>query len=134
MSKFFPVVLILLSVAVFAQAQTKVILHLQSADTLVHKSLVNQVGNIKKAMPEAEIEVVCHGPGLELLLKKKSTYVNRIHNMNLMDVSFVGCEFTMSQKNIKRDDLVPFAQTVPYGLVEIIKKQKENWNYVKLGF
>jgi uncharacterized protein len=134
MSKFFPVVLILLSVAVFAQAQTKVILHLQSADTLVHKSLVNQVGNIKKAMPEAEIEVVCHGPGLELLLKKKSTYVNRIHNMNLMDVSFVACEFTMSQKNIKRDDLVPFAQTVPYGLVEIIKKQKENWNYVKLGF
>lgn len=134
MKKLFPVLFLLVSVVGLAQSETRVVLHLQSADTLVHKSLVNQVGNIKKAMPEAEIEVVCHGPGLELLLKKKSTYVNRIYNMNLMDVSFVACEFTMSQKNIKRDDLVPFAQTVPYGLVEIIKKQKENWNYVKLGF
>ncbi len=134
MSKLFPFVFILLSVVVYAQSETKIVLHLQSADTVVHKSLVNQVGNIKKAMPEAEIEVVCHGPGLEFLLKKKSTYVNRIHKMNLTDVSFVGCEFTMSQKNIKRDDLVPFATTVPYGLVEIIQKQKENWNYVKLGF
>lgn len=134
MSKLFPFIFILLSAVVYAQSETKIVLHLQSADTVVHKSLVNQVGNIKKAMPEAEIEVVCHGPGLEFLLQKKSTYVNRIHKMNLTDVSFVGCEFTMSQKNIKRDDLVSFATTVPYGLVEIIKKQKEDWNYVKLGF
>jgi len=134
MRKLLLFVFIALSVAGYSQSETKVVLHLQSADTLVHKSLVNQIGNLKKALPEAEIEVVCHGPGLELLLKSKSHYVNRIHKMNLTDISFVGCEFTMKQKNVTHADLVPYATTVPYGLVEIITKQQENWNYIKLGF
>jgi hypothetical protein len=54
--------------------------------------------------------------------------------MNLSQVSFVGCEYTMQQRNYKKEDLVPYAQTVPYGLVEIIKKQQADWIYVKLGF
>ena len=118
----------------FGQQQPKVILHLQSADTLVHKSIVNQVANLKKEMPDAKVEIVCHGPGMDFLLKEKSMYVNKIYKMNMKDVAFVGCEFTMSQKNIKKEDLVPFASTVPFGLVEIIKKQQDQWLYVKLGF
>jgi hypothetical protein len=118
----------------FGQQQPKVILHLQSADTLVHKSIVNQIGNLKKEVPNASIELVCHGPGMDFLLREKSKYINKINKMELKDVTFVGCEFTMSQKNIKKEDLVPFATTVPYGLVEIVKKQQDNWLYVKLGF
>lgn len=118
----------------FGQQHPKVILHLQSADTLVYKSIINQIANLKKEMPEAKVEVVCHGPGLDFLLKEKSKYINKIQKMNLKDIAFVGCEFTMSQKNIKKEDLVPFATTVPFGLVEILKKQQDNWLYVKLGF
>lgn len=118
----------------FGQQQPKVILHLQSADTLVHKSIVNQIGNLKKEVPDAAIELVCHGPGMDFLLKEKSKYISKINKMGLKDVTFVGCEFTMSQKNIKKEELVPFATTVPYGLVEIVKKQQDNWLYVKLGF
>ncbi len=117
-----------------AQSPARVVMHLQSSDTLVYKSIVNQIGNIKKELPNAEIEVVCHGPGLEFLRKDKAFYVNKIQRMNLSQVSFVGCEFTMQQRNYKKEDLVPYAQTVPYGLVEIIKKQQADWIYVKLGF
>ena len=117
-----------------AQSSTRVILHLQSADSLVHKSIVNQIGNLKKSLPDATIELVCHGPGLEFLLKDKSRYVNRLEKMKLKDVSFVGCEFTMSQRNYKKEDLVPFAQTVPLGIAEIVKKQADGWLYVKMGF
>jgi uncharacterized protein len=118
----------------FGQQQPKIILQLQSSDTLVHKSIVNQIGNLKKEFPGAEIELVCHGPGLDFLMKSKSYYINKLEKMKLSNVSFAGCEFTMSQKKIKKDDLVPFAQTVPYGLAEIIKKQQADWLYVKLGF
>lgn len=117
-----------------AAQSTKVVLHLQSSDSLVHKSIVNQVSNLKKALPDATIELVCHGPGLEFLLKDKSRYVNRLEKMKLKDVSFVGCEFTMSQRNYKKEDLVPFAQTVPLGIAEIVKKQADGWLYVKMGF
>ncbi len=120
--------------AAYAQPAARVIMHLQSSDTLVYKSIVNQIGNIKKELPDAQIEVVCHGPGLEFLRKDKAFYVNKIHRMNLSQVSFVGCEYTMQQRNYKKEDLVPYASTVPYGLVEIIKKQQADWIYVKLGF
>jgi intracellular sulfur oxidation DsrE/DsrF family protein len=117
-----------------AQQSAKVVLHLQSSDSLVHKSIVNQISNLKKSLPDATIELVCHGPGLEFLLKDKSRYVNRLDKMKLKDVSYVGCEFTMSQRNYKKEDLVPFAQTVPLGIAEIVKKQAEGWLYVKMGF
>jgi len=118
----------------FAQQNPKVVLHLQTADTLVHKSVVNQVANIKQSLPNAQIEVVCHGPGIEFLNIKKSGYVSKLQKMNLKDVVFAGCEFTMAQRKYKREDLVPFATTVPFGIVEILKKEQEGWLYVKLGF
>lgn len=127
--------LLLVLISGFAQAQsTKIIMHLQSADTLVHKSVVNQVSNLKKEFPGAEIELVCHGPGLEFLMKKNSTYVNQVNAMKLSSVSFAGCEFTMKQKNVSREDLVPYTTTVPFGVAEIIKKQQQDWIYIKLGW
>lgn len=122
------------AVTVMAQDAPKVILQLQSNDTLVHKSVYLQIGNIKKVFPNAEVELVCHGPGIEFLLKKKSFYVNKLNSMKLNNVSYVACEFTMSMKNIKREELVETAGTVPYGIAEIIKKQQLDWLYVKLGF
>lgn len=134
MPKLIVLLALVLAGTAYAQQTPKVIMHLQSADTLVYKSIVNQIGNIKKELPQAEIEVVCHGPGLNFLKKSNSGYINAIYKMNLTGLSFVGCEFTMKQKNVAREELVPYAQTVPYGLVEILKKQQENWLYVKLGF
>jgi uncharacterized protein len=120
--------------AAIAQSVPNVVLHLQSADTLVHKSVVNQIANIKKEFPQAHVELVCHGPGIDFLLKGKSKFINKINKMGFKDVAFVGCEFTMAQRNLKKEDLVPFATTVPFGLVEILKKQQDHWLYVKLGF
>ena len=130
----FIVILLFLTHFAFGQQQPKVVLHLQSSDSLVHKSIVNQIGNLKKEFPQATIELVCHGPGLDFLLKKKSNYVSKLNKMALPGVTFVGCEFTMSQKHLSKEDLVPFALTVPSGMAEIIKKQQENWLYVKVGF
>jgi uncharacterized protein len=126
--------LLLLAGSAFAQQNPKVVLQLQSSDTLVHKSVVMQISNIKTAMPDAQIELVCHGPGLEFLTKKNGGYANKLQKLNLKDVALMGCEFTMKTKNYKKEDLVPFATTVPFGIVEILKKQQENWLYVKLGF
>ena len=134
MKKIIPVVFILTFQITHAQYAPRIVMHLQSSDTVVYRSMVNQISNIKKQLPEAEVEIVCHGPGLEFLLKRTTDYSTRIQKMNLPDVTFVGCEFTMKQRNVSKDDLVPFAKTVPYGLVEIIKKQQEEWLYIKLGF
>ncbi|WKZ60188.1 MAG: DsrE family protein [Cyclobacteriaceae bacterium] len=117
-----------------AQETPKIVMHLQTADTLVYKSLVNQITNMKKEIPDAQVAVVCHGPGMNFLLKTNAEYVSKIEKLKLKDVTFIGCQFTMKQKNIKPEDLVPFTQTVPYAMVDIVKKQQDGWIYVKLGF
>lgn len=126
-------VFLITSCALFAQGN-KVVLHLQSADSLVHRSVVNQIANIKKELPDTQIELVCHGPGIEFLTKKNGVYANRLQKLDLKDVELAGCEFTMKQRNYKKDDLVPFATTVPYGIVEILKREQSGWLYIKLGF
>lgn len=126
--------LICLASSVFSQEANKIILHLQTGDTLVYRSVVNQISNLKKSIPKATIELVCHGPGLNFLLKDKSRYVNRLDKLKLKDVSLVGCEYTMSTYNYTKEDLVPFATTVPFGITELAKKQAEGWIYIKLGF
>lgn len=136
MKKLFIITLLVFSglATALAQQSPKIILHLQSADTLVHRSLVNQVTNLKKEFPDSDIDVICHGPGMEFLMKKKSTYIDRIHRQNLKGVTFTACEFTMTQRNIRREDLVPYARSVPYALAEIIRKEQNGWLYIKLGF
>jgi uncharacterized protein len=124
----------LLITAAAAQKKSSVILHLQSADTLVYRSVVNQIANLKQTIPDLSIELVCHGPGIEFLLKERSRYANRLDKMKLKGVSLVGCEYTMSSRNLKKEDLVPFALTVPIGIAEIVKKEADGWLYIKLGF
>ncbi|MBX2946423.1 MAG: DsrE family protein [Cyclobacteriaceae bacterium] len=134
MKPFVVFLFIVIPIAVFAQQPPRVVMHLQTNDTLVYRSIVNQVSNMKKEIPDVEIAVVCHGPGMDFMLNTKSTYINKLEKMKLSNVSFIGCEFTMKQRNLTKSDLVPYAKTVPYALVDIVKKQQDNWIYVKLGF
>ena len=48
-------------------------------------------------------------------------------------VAFVGCENTMTRKNMTKDQLVPFALTVDSGVAEVIRKQEQGWSYIKSG-
>jgi hypothetical protein len=114
--------------------QSGIVLHLQSKDTLVYKAVAHQVSTIKKEFPNVKVEVVCHGPGLEFLLKKNQVYSNEINKLGYKDVVLAGCEYSMKVRNYTKEDLVPFASTVPSGIIEIIKKEQEHWLYVKLGF
>ena len=120
--------------SLYAQQPSKILLHLQSSDTVVHRSLVNQIGNLKKAIPESSIELVCHGPGLNFLLKEKSKYADKLNKLQLKDLTIVGCEYTMASHNYTKDDLVPYVGTVPFGIAELAKKQAEGYIYIKLGF
>ena len=114
--------------------QHKVVFQLTSEDTLVHKSLMRQLNNILTAAPDAKIEVVCHGPGISLLMVDKTIVQNKIQEIKAKGVLFMACQNTMRERNITKDKIIPEAGFVPSGLVEIITKQEEGWNYIKAGF
>jgi uncharacterized protein len=126
--------LLLLSVFSVEASVHKVVFELTSDDPKIWETLINNVENVKKELgPKTQIEVVTHGNGLGLLLKTNTALKERISKQTSEGVKYLACENTMKRKNVSRSDLFEFVGTVPAGLAEIIRKQKEGWAYVKIG-
>ncbi len=133
--------LIVLSFSVFTQAQTskqsgqhRVVFQLTTDDTVVHKGLLRQLNNVLTAAPGATLEVVCHGPGINFLMKDKTIVHEKIQEMKSRGVQFAACENTLKEKNISKDQIIAEAFFVPSALVEIVTKQEAGWSYIKAGF
>ncbi len=119
------------------QAQTaehKIIFQLSVNDTMAHKALMKQLGNILTVAPSTKIEIVCHGPGMEMLMINKSIVIDKITIFKNKGVVFNACEFSMKERNISKSVIIPSATYVPAGIIEIVSKQEEGWSYIKSGF
>lgn len=110
----------------------KIVFQLTSADTVIHQTLMSQLKNYYGVAPDLKVEVVCHGGGLEMLVKSTSVVQKEIKAYADKGVSFVACEFAMKKRKITPDQLVTGAGTVISGVLEIAKKQREGWSYIKL--
>ena len=132
--RFFLVLVILLTSAVSYAADYRVVFDLTSNDQKTWDTILRNLENVKKELGDkTQLQVVAHGGGIELFLKKKAFQTPRLIKLSQAGVKFVGCENTMKRKKIKRDELYPFVATVPAGLAEIIRKQQEGWAYLKIG-
>lgn len=112
----------------------KIVFQLSIGDTLAHKALMKQIGNITTVEPTTIIEVVCHGPGLDMLRKDKSTVVKKIDEFSQKGVVFNACEFSMKERNVTADQIIPSAKYVKAGIIYIVTKQREGYSYIKSGF
>jgi intracellular sulfur oxidation DsrE/DsrF family protein len=112
----------------------RIVFQMVSKDSADHNALVRQISNILKLEPAASVEVVCHGPGLQFIQKGKSLVLDKLTALAVQKVDFVGCEFTMQQKNVKREQLLDACRTVPGGILEIVYRQEEGWSYIKAGY
>ena len=113
--------------------QHKIVIHLTSNDTLVHKAVVKQIGHILEAAPNSKVEVVCHSNGIGFLLISETKQAAKIADLKNKGVAFVACENTMRERKIKREELVPQSGTVPSGVMEVVKKQEKGWAYLRAG-
>jgi intracellular sulfur oxidation DsrE/DsrF family protein len=116
-------------------APHRVVLQLSSNDTLVWKGLMNNIKNLKNAWGDSVfIEVVAHGPGIEFLVKGKTTQQEKIAHYKSIGVVFAGCENTMRERNISKENMIPEAGFVKSAVGELILKQEQGWTYIKVGF
>lgn len=112
----------------------RIVFQLTTADTLAHKALMKQLGNITSVAPGTKIEVVCHGPGLDMLHVDKSVVLDKLKQLAGPDISFMACEFSMKERNVPAEKITPAAGYVKAGIVEIVSKQEQGWSYIKSGF
>lgn len=112
----------------------KIVFQLSAGDTNAHKALMKQLGNITSVEPAAQIEVVCHGPGLDMLRKDKSVVAEKIEAFTRKGIVFNACEFSMKERNVTPEQILPSAKFVKAGIIYIVRKQQEGWSYIKSGF
>jgi len=128
-------IIMLLTIAVHAQVKNyKVVFDMSSRDTVNQQAITREIGLITDANPEAKLEVVIYGQGLDLAVKGRSTQQPAVQKIIAGNrATFKVCAMTMKRNNIDKDQLVPGVEIVPDGIYEIISKQQEGWGYIKVG-
>ena len=110
----------------------KAVVHVNFADAERQKHGLKNVTNmLKEVKGAAEIEVVCHGAGIDLVVKDKSAHADEVARLIKEGVKFAACENTMREKSIPKDNLLPGVTTVPSGAVEVVRKQQDGYGYFK---
>jgi hypothetical protein len=109
----------------------KVVVHINFTDSERQQHGLKNVTNILKEEKGAEIEVVCHGGGIGLLVKDKTDHADDVARLIKEGVRFAACENTLRDKSIPKENLLPDVTTVPSGAVEVIRKQQEGFGYFK---
>ena len=112
----------------------KIVFQLSTGDTVFHKALMKQLENILRISPDSKLEIVCHGPGLEMLMKEKCIVSPPIEALTKRGVEFVACEFSLKQKKVEKSQILPSAGFVEAGIIEIVSKQEKGWSYIKSGY
>ncbi|ERM83345.1 hypothetical protein P872_16000 [Rhodonellum psychrophilum GCM71 = DSM 17998] len=108
-------------------------MQLTNGDTDVHKKFIRQLNNIMTAAPNAKIEVVTQGMGIDLLKTQQNPYEKELGLLVNKGVQFVICENTLRQREMKKDQFLTLAGFVPSAILEIVMKQEAGWIYIKAG-
>ena len=112
-------------------AMLKAVVHVNFADPERQEDALGNIENILKAVPTAQIEVVCHGKGINLVVTKQSKHAEKMESLMKQGVHFVACENTLKKKAIEKDALATGVTTVPSGAVEVLRKQREGYGYFR---
>jgi len=115
-------------------AAHRIVFQVASGDSMVHKQLMKQLGNILNVAPGTQLEVVCHGPGLDMLIAEKTVVAEKIKALHAKGINFQACEFSMKDRNVEKSQMIADASYVPYAIIHIATRQEQGWSYIKSGF
>jgi intracellular sulfur oxidation DsrE/DsrF family protein len=114
--------------------------HVDENDPAVMNMALNNAQNVQNYYAaqgdDAVIEIVAYGPGLNMFVAGKSPVADRISTMSLEidDITFSACGNThrkMSQKAGTDVALLPEAQIVPSGVVQLVTLQQKGYAYIR---
>lgn len=113
-------------------AKTKVVLQVSDDDPKKWGLVLNNAKNIQKDLGEknVEIEIVAFGPGIGMF-KGDAEIAARVREAKAEGITLAACENTMAAQQLKKQDMNAAVGYVPSGVVEIIKKEKAGYAYLR---
>ena len=136
MKKILLIPALFLTNLIFAQQkQPQIVFDFTKGDTASFATMMRQAKNILNTSQGTKMENVCHGPGVDMILKDKTTVQKEIEELQgKFNVVFAACEATMKRRGIDKSQLLPQAITVQLANLEFAFKQQEGWSYIKFGY
>src|SRR6478736_4700171 len=101
------VIIALMSTVAHAQANYKVVFDMSSRDSVNQQAIVREIGLITDANPNAKLEVVIYGQGLDLAVNGRSPQQANVEKIiSGGKATFKVCAMTLKRNNIAKDQLV----------------------------
>lgn len=115
-----------------AEKKYRVVIQVSDADPRGWAQALNYTENLQELLGKNDvvIELVALGQGIGIL-KLDSPHATRVADALNRDVKIVACEVTMKRQKLTRDDMLSDIGYAPGGLVQIITRQRQGWNYIK---
>jgi intracellular sulfur oxidation DsrE/DsrF family protein len=108
-----------------------VVVHLNDAGTDRHSSVLQNVANLLDEMGAGlQVELVAHGPGVDVCLRTSPT-ATTLSGLMARGVTVAACENTLRHRGLERDQLMDGVITVPAGVAELVRRQQSGWAYVR---
>ncbi len=119
---------------------TKVLVHLSSADT---GAALNTLANLEQMLADyrqrgepVRVEVIANGGGVKLLGPDTPAIAERIAALTeeYDNLSFAACRNSIRQLQLTEGlhiRLIPQVRLIDSGVVEVIRRQKEGWAYIR---
>lgn len=110
----------------------KLVIQISDADTAKWNLALNNVKNVQQMLGAGNVaaEIVVYGPGIGML-KADSLVGNRVEEAQKANVTIVACEVTMKAQKLTKEDMLPNLVYVPAGVVELMKRQREGYAYIR---
>jgi intracellular sulfur oxidation DsrE/DsrF family protein len=110
----------------------KLVLQVSENDPAVWNLALNNAENVQQALgkDKVDVEIVAYGPGLNML-KAESKVAARLNAALDSSVGLLACGTTMKKMKVAKADLAAGVKVVPGGIIHIMQRQDEGWNYVR---
>ncbi len=110
----------------------KLLVQMSDADPARWNMALNNAKNVQDELGAAnvDIEIVAFGPGINMI-KFDSVVNSRVSEAMKAGVQIVACENTLRTLKMSRADIISGAVYANSGVVQIMRRQSEGWNYVR---
>ena len=109
------------------------LVHVDLADEQRFGMALNNINNYLAALPGEQCSVVllANGGAARFLASKDNAQTAIIEKLAESGVVFRVCANAMKKVPLTKEDLLPCAEVVPAGVVELVRLQREGFAYIK---
>jgi uncharacterized protein len=115
-----------------AATPSKLVIQVSDGDAAKWNLALNNAKNAQHDLgaDKVKIEIVAFGPGIDMLTADSSV-ADRVSAAVKSGVQVSACENTMAAKKLTKADMNPSTGYVPSGVVEIMRREREGWSYLR---